>query len=133
MKGRKGCLILATPESSITKKELWAFIDSRFLLLSSHEFIKNASCFLPISLLKNWRKLSNHHSNCHYCKQLHKIYYNSLILNWKFILRLIQAKITTIIIELTHSKTTLENTVEIEPQPVALDVKNLSQYSSHSK
>ena len=37
------------------------------------------------------------------------------------------------IIELTHSKTILENTVEIEPQPVALDFKNLSQYSSRSK
>ena len=37
------------------------------------------------------------------------------------------------IIKLTHSKTILENTVEIEPQPVALDFKNLSQYSSHSK
>ena len=36
-------------------------------------------------------------------------------------------------IELTHSKTILENTVEIEPQLVALDFKNLSQYSSHSK
>ena len=32
-----------------------------------------------------------------------------------------------IIIEPTHSKTILENTVEIEPQPVALDFKNLSQ------
>ena len=32
-----------------------------------------------------------------------------------------------IIIELTHSKTILENTVEIEPQPVALDFKKLSQ------
>ena len=41
--------------------------------------------------------------------------------------------ITIIIIELTHSKTILENTVEIEPQPVALDFKNLSQYSSRSK
>ena len=41
--------------------------------------------------------------------------------------------ITIIIIELTHSKTILENTVEIEPQPVALDFKNLSQYSSLSK
>ena len=41
--------------------------------------------------------------------------------------------ITIIIIELTHSKTILENTVEIEPQPVALDFKNLSQYSSCSK
>ena len=38
-----------------------------------------------------------------------------------------------IIIELTHSKTILEITVEIEPQPAALDFKNLSQYSSCSK
>ena len=41
--------------------------------------------------------------------------------------------IIIIIIEVTHSKTVLENTVEIEPQPVALDLKNLSQYSSRSK
>ena len=41
--------------------------------------------------------------------------------------------ITIIIIELTHSQTILENTVEIEPQPVALDFKKLSQYSSRSK
>ena len=41
--------------------------------------------------------------------------------------------IVFIIIVLTHSKTILENTVEIEPQPVALDFKNLSQYSSRSK
>ena len=41
--------------------------------------------------------------------------------------------IITIIIELIHSKTILENTAEIEPQPVALDTKNLSQYSSRSK
>ena len=38
-----------------------------------------------------------------------------------------------VIIELTLSKTILENTVEIEPQPIALDFKNLSHYSSHSK
>ena len=38
-----------------------------------------------------------------------------------------------IIIELTHSKTVLEITVEIKPQPAALDFKNLSQYSSRSK
>ena len=38
-----------------------------------------------------------------------------------------------IIIALTHSKTILENTVEIKAQPVALDFKNLSQYSSCSK
>ena len=37
------------------------------------------------------------------------------------------------IIELTHSKTIQENTVETEPQPVALAFKNLSQYSSCSK
>ena len=41
--------------------------------------------------------------------------------------------IIIIIIELTHSKTMLEITVEIEPQPAALDFKNLSQYSSCSK
>ena len=41
--------------------------------------------------------------------------------------------IIIIFIELTHSKTILENTVEIEPQPVALDFKNLSQYSSCAK
>ena len=34
--------------------------------------------------------------------------------------------IIIIIIELTHSKTILEITVEIEPQPAALDFKNLS-------
>ena len=38
-----------------------------------------------------------------------------------------------IIIKLTRSKTILETTVEIEPQPIALDFKNLSQYSSRSK
>ena len=41
--------------------------------------------------------------------------------------------IIIIIIGLTHSKTILEITVEIEPQPAALDFKNLSQYSSRSK
>ena len=41
--------------------------------------------------------------------------------------------IIIIIIELTHSKCILENTVEIEPQPVALHYKKLSQYSSRSK
>ena len=37
------------------------------------------------------------------------------------------------IIELTHSKTILVNIVEIGSQPVAVDFKNLSQYSSRSK
>ena len=41
--------------------------------------------------------------------------------------------IVIIIIELTHSKTILEITVEIKPQPAALDFENLSQYSSRSK
>ena len=41
--------------------------------------------------------------------------------------------IVIIIIELTYTKTILENTVEMEPQPVALDFKNLCQYSSRSK
>ena len=41
--------------------------------------------------------------------------------------------ITIIITELTHSKTILENTIEIESQPVALGFKNLSQYSSRFK
>ena len=36
-------------------------------------------------------------------------------------------------IELTPSKTILDNTVEIEPQQMALDFKNRSQYSSRSK
>ena len=41
--------------------------------------------------------------------------------------------IILILIELTRRKTILENTFEIEPQPVALAFKNLSQYSSRSK
>ena len=41
--------------------------------------------------------------------------------------------IIIIIIDLTHSKTILENTVGIDPQSVALDFKNVSQYSSSSK
>ena len=41
--------------------------------------------------------------------------------------------IIIIVVELTQSKTILGNTVEIEPQPVALDFKNFSQYSSCSK
>ena len=49
------------------------------------------------------------------------------------ILILIITIIIIIIIELTHRKHILENTVEFEPQPVALGFKNLSQYSSRSK
>ena len=50
-----------------------------------------------------------------------------------FIIIIIITFIIIIIIELTHSKTTQEITVKIEPQPAALDFKNLSQYSSRSK
>ena len=41
-----------------------------------------------------------------------------------FIIIIINIIIIIIIIELTHSKTILEITVEIEPQPAALDFKN---------
>ena len=41
--------------------------------------------------------------------------------------------VVIIIIELTHSETILKNTVEIEPQPVAFNFKNLPQYSGCSK
>ena len=41
--------------------------------------------------------------------------------------------IIIIITEQTHIKTILENIAEIEPQPVVLDFKSLSQYSSRSK
>ena len=41
--------------------------------------------------------------------------------------------IIIMIIDLIHSKTILEITVEIEPQPPAPDFKNLSQYSGRSK
>ena len=41
--------------------------------------------------------------------------------------------VVIVIIELTHSKTILENTIQIEPQTVALGFNSLSQYSRHSK
>ena len=47
----------------------------------------------------------------------------------KIIIIIIINIIIVIIIELTHSKTIQGNTVGIEPQPVALDFKNRSQYS----
>ena len=58
----------------------------------------------------------------------------SFFSNFSVIFLKIVVEITVIFInELTHGKTILENTVEIEQQPVALDFKNLSQYSSCSK
>ena len=50
-----------------------------------------------------------------------------------FIIVIVTIIIIIIIIGLTYNKTILENTVEIEPQLVALDSKNLSQYSTRSK
>ena len=55
------------------------------------------------------------------------------VLTLKLSIIIIVIIIIIIIIELTHSKTILEITVEIKPQPAALDFKNLSQYSSCSK
>ena len=49
------------------------------------------------------------------------------------IIAIIIINIITIMTELTHIKTIVENTVKIEPQSVALDFKNLSQYSSRPK
>ena len=59
--------------------------------------------------------------------------YFRLDTNPVFIWHIIIIIVIIIIIMLTHGKTILENTVEIEPRPVVLDFKNLSQYSSHSK
>ena len=56
-----------------------------------------------------------------------------LLLLLLFLLLFFIIIIIIITIELTNSKTILEITVEIEPQPAALDFKNLSQYSSRSK
>ena len=50
-----------------------------------------------------------------------------------YIIIIIIIIIIIVIIKLTHNKTILENTVEIDPQSVALDFKNLSQYTSCSK
>ena len=55
---------------------------------------------------------------------------SSIIINRSVIIVVV---VVVVVVELTHSKTILQNTVEIEPQPVALDFKNLSQYSSRSK
>ena len=61
------------------------------------------------------------------------IIFTSFIIIYESITISITIFIISIIIELIHSKTILEITVETEPQPVALDFKNLSQYSSCSK
>ena len=75
-------------------------------------------------------------NGCHDALTMHMNLSNIAILNicrGDYRIFTIVVIITTIIIELTHSKTILENTVEIERQPVASGFKNLSQYSSRSK
>ena len=67
--------------------------------------------------------------------KLRKLKLKIIIIVIIIIITIIIIIIITIIttIELAHNKTILENIVQIKPQPVALDFKKLSQYSSHSK
>ena len=62
---------------------------------------------------------------------INKIFFSGPTTGGKYFIIIII--IVIIIIELTHSKTIMENTAEMEPQPAALDFKNLSQYSSRFK
>ena len=62
---------------------------------------------------------------------INKIFFSGPTTGGKYFIIIII--IVIIIIELTHSKTIMENTAEMEPQPAALDFKNLSQYSSRLK
>ena len=66
---------------------------------------------------------------------INKIFFSGPTTGGKYfiIIIIIIIIIVIIIIELTHSKTIMENTAEMEPQPAALDFKNLSQYSSRFK
>ena len=59
--------------------------------------------------------------------------WQELLLSLLLLFLLLLFLLLFLFIELTHSKTNLENTVEIEQQPIAFDFKNLSQYSSRSK
>ena len=63
---------------------------------------------------------------------INKIFFSGPTTGGKYFIIIIII-IVIIIIELTHSKTIMENTAEMEPQPAALDFKNLSQYSSRLK
>ena len=64
---------------------------------------------------------------------INKIFFSGPTTGGKYFIIIIINIIVIIIIELTHSKTIMENTAEMEPQPAALDFKNLSQYSSRLK
>ena len=63
---------------------------------------------------------------------INKIFFSGPTTGGKYFIIIIII-IVIIIIELTHSTTIMENTAEMEPQPAALDFKNLSQYSSRFK
>ena len=66
--------------------------------------------------------------------RLSPLYINAVFTSHEeIIIIIINIIIIIIIIELTYSKTIVENTVEIEPQPVAIDFKDLSLYSNSSK
>ena len=67
---------------------------------------------------------------CSDCSALHGV--NPNLKKYIFVITIIVV-VVIIIIVLTHSQTIQGNTVEIKPQSVALDFKNLSQYSSRSK
>ena len=99
------------------------------------KWIKRAWCLWHF-LNKRFKFQPGICNGCHDALTMHMNLRNIAILNicsGDYCIFTIVVIITTIIIELTHSKTILENTVEIEPQPVALDFKNLSRYSSRSK
>ena len=91
-------------------------------LLCFLEFLQKCSLF-DRKILVNWGARET----------LNLYNFLAFSLSFPFIIIIIIIIINTIVIELTHSKTVLENTVEMEPQPVALHFKNLSQYSSRSK
>ena len=101
---------------------LYSFFYQKKNIFNSHKYFR---CFTqPITVCVN---------KALYKKQVHIVGFknDSLLLLLLLLALLLLPYIITI--ELTHSKTVLENTVEIEPQPVALDFNNLSQYSSSSK
>ena len=81
---------------------------------------------IPISSLKT-RIVCTNESN-HFSLQLYCHF-----LTYTLIIIIIIIIIIVVVVVANTQKTTLENTVEIEPQPATLDFKNLSQYSSCPK
>ena len=73
------------------------------------------------------------HFYYYYCHYYYYFFYCYITIIITIIIIIIIIIIVIIITKLIHSKTILENTVEIESQPAALDFKNISQYFSRSK